>query len=81
MFIQGSTNNLIGGTTAATRNVISASANTGINILGASGNVLQGNYVGTDISGKVDLGNYFYGVKVQDFGNNTVGGSRQAQVI
>jgi hypothetical protein len=75
VLIQASTNNLIGGTTAAERNIISASANTGVSIVGALGNVVQGNYVGTAVYGSTNLGNFFYGIHVQDFGNNTVGGS------
>lgn len=75
VFIQASTNNLVGGASAAARNVISGNENTGITVLGTRGNVIQGNYVGTDVSGTADVGNFFYGIKVQDFGNNTVGGS------
>ena len=74
IFIQGSTNNLIGGTSASARNIISGNGNTGITVLGALGNVIQGNFVGTDVSGTADVGNSFYGIKVQDFGNSTVGG-------
>ena len=53
-----SANNTVGGTTIDTRNVISANAD-GITLTGAgaTGNVVQGSYIGTDITGTVDLGN------------------------
>src|SRR5207248_5997421 len=59
----GSQNNLIGGTTAAARNVFTGSirlqnvsvnlpaADRGIVIDGASNNIVEGNYIGTDASG------------------------------
>src|SRR5262245_2021302 len=47
-----SSNNTIGGTTAAARNVISGNDNTGI-IMGAgtTGNLVQGNFIGTNAAG------------------------------
>jgi hypothetical protein len=51
-------NNLIGGTAPAQRNVISGNVY-GVSILGASatGNTLQGNYIGVDSTGNVKLAN------------------------
>ena len=43
-----SNSNVIGGTTAADRNVISGNSVDGIHIDGVSGNLVQGNYVGTN---------------------------------
>jgi hypothetical protein len=56
--------NTIGGLTVAHRNIISANALNGIVIAGdtATGNKLQGNYIGLDITGTQDLGNVFDGV-------------------
>jgi hypothetical protein len=75
-----SSNNLIGGTTPAARNLISA--NTGLlstdGILFASGtglnNVVQGNLIGTDRSGTKALHNGSTGVEIGTDGN-TVGGA------
>jgi hypothetical protein len=53
----GSSNNTVGGTLPAQRNVISNN-NTGISIdPDASGNVIEGNYLGVDPSGAAALGN------------------------
>ncbi len=50
----------------------------GISIGGAAatGNVVEGNYIGTDVTGTVDLGNTLSGVLIVDFASsNTVGGT------
>ena len=60
--------NVIGGTNAASRNLISG----GINIMGQS-NVVQGNLIGTLINGTNSAGNGFDGVLVQN-SFNQIGG-------
>ena len=70
-------NNILGGTTAAARNVISGNTAAGIDLLGsrATGNLIQGNYIGTDATGTVGLGNSFFGVALEDGArNNAIGG-------
>ena len=68
--------NTIGGTTAAARNVISSNQ-VGVQIIdsGTTNNVVEGNYIGTDVTGTVSLANEF-GVVIR-FGAhaNTIGGS------
>jgi uncharacterized repeat protein (TIGR01451 family) len=66
--------NTIGGTTAATRNVISSN-NYAINISTGDNNLIEGNYIGTDATGKVtkNLGYFFAGIQVQSSAN-TIGG-------
>jgi uncharacterized repeat protein (TIGR01451 family) len=69
-------NNTIGGTAAGARNVISGNNRFGIEFFGAGGNVVQGNYIGTDINGTADLGNSAGGVGIgAGSGNNTIGGT------
>ena len=71
-----SNNNTIGGTTAAQRNIISGNLDDGINIDGTSGNVIQGNYIGTDVTGTLALGNQSDGVLFENgASNNTLGGT------
>ncbi len=74
--IYASANNTIGGTTAAARNVISDNATVGVNLSGGSaGNMVEGNYIGTDVTGTKALGNE-YGVFIDAASvNNTVGGT------
>ena len=48
----GAQSNVIGGTSAAARNVISGNAQYGMIVEGASGNVIQGNFIGPDATGK-----------------------------
>ena len=76
-----STNNIIGGTSAGDRNVISANTVDGVQILGASsGNLVIGNIIGLDVTGTVSLGNTNQGVAI--FGNatnNTVGGTASGE--
>jgi len=74
VYINGASNNIIGGTTASARNVISKNS-TGVRITGSStGNLVQGNYIGTDAPGTADLGNSSDGVYIAAPGN-TVGGT------
>ena len=58
--------NLVGGASAAARNVISGNATEGvdINAAAATGNRVTGNYIGTDVTGTQDLGNAQAGVRV-----------------
>jgi hypothetical protein len=70
-------NNTIGGTTAASRNLIGGNQSHGIRITGAgaSSNVVLGNYIGTDATGLVDVGNSLNGIYIDSSAtNNTIGG-------
>jgi parallel beta-helix repeat protein len=74
--VHASHTNTIGGTTAGARNVISGNKQDGILIAsnGAAGNVVQGNYVGTNAAGTAKIPNALYGVEVSQY-NNTIGGT------
>jgi hypothetical protein len=82
VFIFAATSNTIGGTTAAARNIISgngfSSTLRGVEIdgPGATDNVIEGNYIGTDVTGAVALGNSGDGVSLVNAGaGNTLGGT------
>ena len=70
-----SSGNTVGGTTAAARNVISGNGDDGVNISNATGNLVQGNFIGTDVSGTAALGNTGQGVDIFVAPDNTVGGT------
>ncbi len=74
----GASNNTIGGTTAAVRNVIAGNASAGIRIRDAAstGNVILGNYIGLNAAGTGALGNAAEGVLINNSaGDNTIGGT------
>ena len=75
IYILGS-NNTIGGTTAADRNVISGNDD-GVTLdTGATGNVVIGNYIGTDATGTIAVGNTLNaGVWIKAGRNNRIGGA------
>ncbi|MDH3647976.1 MAG: hypothetical protein OER80_14540, partial [Gammaproteobacteria bacterium] len=70
-------NNVVGGPAPAARNVISGN---GLNAVvmtsvGTTGNIVQGNYIGTNVAGILGLGNGEWGLRFQgDANSNTVGG-------
>ena len=71
--------NVIGGETAQTRNILSGNTNAAVVMDGMDvrGNVVKGNYIGLDISGSAPLSNH-YGVIIQQRANgNTVGGTTE----
>ena len=79
---QNGSNNIVGGTTAAQRNVISGNRFSGISLGDGDlvqGNRVIGNYIGTDASGTEDLGNASYGVNIDDAPENTIGGTTASE--
>jgi hypothetical protein len=74
----GAANNTVGGTVALARNVISGNGSNGVKIqgVGATGNKVVGNFIGTDAAGAGDLGNTDDGLEINaGAANNTVGGT------
>ena len=71
----GAEGNAIGGTTAGTRNIISGNEGPGVWIGDADGNIVQGNYIGTDVSGAEELGNGRSGVEILRGSDNAIGGT------
>jgi CSLREA domain-containing protein len=74
--INQSSDNLVGGTEPGARNLISGNGGFGIEIFGDSArrNAVQGNYVGTDTTGTVPVGNGT-GISIGDAIDNLIGGS------
>ena len=68
-------NNTIGGTTPAARNLISGNIGAGVSMAGTLNGVL-GNFIGTDVTGTLPLGNTGVGV-VNDGIANSIGGDTE----
>jgi titin len=75
--VNGAPANTLGGTSAGAGNLVSGNSQGGVSIngAGAAGNLVQGNYIGTDASGRLALGNLFSGVTILGGNNNLVGGA------
>ena len=78
--LANSSNCTIGGTAPGSRNVISGNEQSGIFVyaddgLPADGNVIQGNYIGTDAAGLAQIGNFSRGIALEDTTNTLVGGT------
>jgi len=79
-FDSGAQGNLIGGTVAGARNVISGNTTAGVffNGTGTSNNLVEGNYVGTDITGTNAIPNTLAGIYLPYPGGpsgNVIGGT------
>jgi hypothetical protein len=67
--------NVIGGTTAADRNVISGNM-IGAYLSGGSDNIVEGNYIGTDVTGTQADGDISDGIRISALSmNDTIGGT------
>jgi hypothetical protein len=77
--IDGAPANTVGGTTAAARNVIAGGADdVTIENSGATGNLVEGNYLGTDWTGSVTVegsATASVGVLIKGASSNTIGGT------
>jgi hypothetical protein len=71
VFVDGPT--IVGGTAPGTGNLISGNGGIGVQLAGI-GNIVQGNYIGTDVTGTRALGNGIYGVEITPGSNNLIGG-------
>ena len=72
----GASNNVIGGTTVAERNVISGNGGAGVAIIsaGTSNNIIEGNYIGVNAAGTAAVGNNTGVLVLAGASNNTIGG-------
>jgi titin len=70
--------NTVGGTDPGQRNTISGNTNANVQIedAGTTGNVVQGNFIGTDSTGTADIGSQGHGVRITlGATSNTIGGT------
>ena len=72
-------NSTIGGTVAGAGNIISGNGGNGIRIeTGATGTLVVGNLIGTDVNGTASLGNAANGVDLESVSLVTIGGTSSA---
>ncbi len=69
----------VGGSTIAERNMISGNLRSGIQMEFAKGNLIEGNNIGSDVSGLIDYGNSSDGILDLNGSGNTIGGSAAGQ--
>ena len=55
--------------------VINRFGNAGIHLQGNGGNIVEGNFIGTDVTGTEARGNFRYGVRIEGAHDNRIGGS------
>lgn len=73
VLIVGTTGHLIGGTTAADRNVISGNSGRGIDINAGGSASILGNYIGTGSAGTADVGNTSNGIQIVNSSGSSIG--------
>jgi titin len=76
--IGGATGNTIGGTTTAARDIISGNTGYGVYVNNSSGNIVEGDYIGTDPSGLYARANNWGIYITGGASNNTFGGTTTA---
>jgi CSLREA domain-containing protein len=78
VLLEFATGNTIGGTISTARNIISGNLKNGVEVdlvSGPVGNLVDGNYIGTDVTGAAKVGNSGNGVLLSTAANNTIGGT------
>ena len=78
VWIDGSSGNWIGGPYSTNRNLISGNGGSGVYLLNCTGNTVQGNLIGTSLSGTVALGNSTNGISLYNAAGNQIGGTSAA---
>ena len=66
--------NTVGGTTERARNIVSGNGGPGIALFFGQENLVQGNFIGTDVDAVARVPNVDEGVIIEEAPNNTIGG-------
>ncbi|HPO14652.1 MAG TPA: right-handed parallel beta-helix repeat-containing protein [Candidatus Hydrogenedentes bacterium] len=82
IYLDNAQASIIGGTGENDGNLISGNTNQGIYLYGAGGDmsaVIQGNSIGTDMTGVSAILNSSHGIMVEESGSNTLGGAFETE--
>src|SRR5205823_12250760 len=74
LLFNGASSNTVGGA-AGLGNVLSGNGADGLDVINGGKNLIQGNWVGTDGSGQLELPNQGNGLLLSGSSSNTIGGS------
>lgn len=74
ILIINANNNTIGGTGAATGNVIASNGSLGINVFGSSNTIIRSNIIGTSANTQIARGNSSHGIQLENAPNTIIGG-------
>ncbi len=79
----GATNNTVGGSTSASRNIISDNAGDGVELRQAatSNNSIVGNFIGADRTGTIAVANGSDGIEIEGASSNEIGGTAAGNVV
>ena len=80
--LTGSTATIVGGSASSDRNIVSGNTTGGIRIeSGATGNSIEGNYIGTNVTGDSSASNSGYGIEITASPSNVIGGFTREPAI
>jgi titin len=73
--------NIIGGGSINKRNIISGNNEDGVAILGSgtNNNTVSSNYIGLDVTGTTDLGNLWFGVRIENGSQSNIVGGKSSE--
>ena len=73
-------NNIVGGAVLEARNIVSGNRTNGITLqAGGGSHTVQGNHIGTDATGTLDVGNGFDGISFNVRANDLIGGANPGE--
>ncbi|WP_283432102.1 dockerin type I domain-containing protein [Neorhodopirellula lusitana] len=80
ILVRNASGNTIGGLTQEDRNIVSGNDQFGIYLLGSGStdNDIRGNFIGTDVTGLSELGNFGSGIVISNASFNLIGGRNEA---
>ena len=79
LLLPGANHNTIGGTRSGDGNIVSGNRYSGVYLAGADGNLVIGNFIGTDRTGVRSVGGEGHGITMEAASDNRIGGLQAAE--